>query len=614
LYEYDKYDRDRHGDPVRPFEPPPAEWDAAPRRGFLLWGEHCTECAAPACYRSCDLYQPRKDLRCRRFEFGIFATRAFEGRPGAAEVQFKRWAKIEARGNARLFGAGAVSAVERIAARLSPLADRIGAGIGRLTGDARWRHLAHTLLERLNQRLHRSGRKGPVPDAFLAEIYNPGPEPATLLLSMAVDRSKIGSDLLPHQLPPPVFERMTVPPGYFRQRVPSRRFAALLSSGLPFNVAITPAGEGARIVFLTLDFIADGAAAALPATAPEKPKPAAKCVVFDLDNTLWEGILLEGRVALRSGIEETVRRLDERGILISVASKNAEADAMAKLCALGLEDYVLAPQIGWGPKSEGIRKIARSLNIGIDSLVFIDDNPFERDEVRRALPQVEVLPETALPGLLAHPRLQGAVTAESKARRAMYRQSMQREAALVEFGSDYAEFLRSCEIEIVVRPDRPEDFDRICELVQRTNQLNFSGRKYRRGDVQRIFAEGRLERWVIECSDRYGSYGIVGFCLAQPRVAELWIEDLMISCRVQGKSAERALLHALAVRPDWRAAAIGLNFVATDRNAAARAVLADLGFAGEDGILRLRPIPSNLDPDFIRTRAEYPSLERPIAC
>ncbi len=615
MYEYDKYDRRSHGEPVWPGEAPPPEWTKAARRSFLLWGEHCTECAAPACYQSCDLYRPRKDLRCRRFEFGIFASRAFPGRPGAAEVQFKRWAKLEARGNARLFDARAVSLMERAARWLSPIADLVGAAAHRVTGDARWAHLAHSLLERLNARLHRAGRGGTLPDAFVAEIYNPGDKPVTLLLSMAVDRSKLAADVLPQSLPPPLFERLTVPPGYFRDELPSERFSALLSSGLAFNMAVTPAEEGARLVFLTMDFVA-GAPAAVPAATPlpAKAASAAKCVVFDLDNTLWEGILLEGKVALRAGMEETIRRLDERGILVSVASKNAEEDAAAKLRALGLEEFVLAPQIGWGRKSEGLRRIARSLNIGVDSLIFVDDNAFERDEVRRSLPEVDVLPETALPELLHHPRLQGAVTDESRARRAMYRQSMQREAASAEFGADYVEFLRSCEIRVDVRPDAPEDFDRICELVQRTNQLNFSGRKYKRADVERIFAEGRFERWVIECADRYGSYGIVGFCLARRQGSELWIEDLMISCRVQGKSVERALLHALAVRPGWRAGAIGLNFVATDRNAAARAVLADLGFSGEAGVLKLQPLPADLDPDFIRTAVTHSALERPIAC
>lgn len=110
-----------------------------------------------------------------------------------------------------------------------------------------------------------------------------------------------------------------------------------------------------------------------------------KCVVWDLDNTLWDGILTEGDdVQLRDGIIDIIKTLDERGILQSVASKNNFEDAYKKLEELGVAEYFLYPQINWNPKSEAVKKIAENINLGIDSFAFIDDSEFEREEVLTA--------------------------------------------------------------------------------------------------------------------------------------------------------------------------------------------------------------------------------------
>ena len=121
-----------------------------------------------------------------------------------------------------------------------------------------------------------------------------------------------------------------------------------------------------------------------------------KCVVWDLDNTLWKGILLEDDdVELRPEVCRTLKALDERGIIHSIASKNDYFCAVAKLKELQVFDYFLCPQISWSTKVKGIKTIAQSLNIGFDSIVFVDDNPFERNLVRELLPAVTVpeLPE-----------------------------------------------------------------------------------------------------------------------------------------------------------------------------------------------------------------------------
>lgn len=574
----------------------PPEGRPAPDRVVLSWGEHCIECAAPACFATCDLFDPTKHGRCRRFEDGIVARTLPDGRT-AAEVKFKRWGKLEAQGSAALLPAAEADRAERFAEAVAGLLEPLGSAASAITRQGRW-HKAPERFRRWAAR--RAGTDQPgtrVPDSVIFAVENLGAEPVRLLLTATIDVKKLPRAIPADQLPQPFAVNVDLAEGFSSHELDASGMEPVLRSGLPFLLSLAPAGEsGAHILIHRLDLVRIGRAAAATKAAPDAeagaaaatPAKSAKLVIFDLDNTLWDGILLEGEVSLRPPVATLFRTLDERGILISIASKNARSDAMAKLAALGLDAYLLHPQIGWLPKSQGIAEIVRALNIGIDSAIFVDDNPFERSEVADALPQVEVLPDSAIPTLLDHPRLQGSVTAESRARRAMYREAIEREVAEKSFGSDYLEFLRSCGIHVTIRDDRPDDFDRIAELVQRTNQLNFSGRKYGREAIEAILRDPARDRHVIIVSDKFGSYGTVGFCLSSLEDAAegtvLVIEDFMLSCRVQGKFIEQALIAELIRRAGRRVARVRVAFTPTDRNRAAQMVLEEMGFiAGDQG-------------------------------
>lgn len=591
--------------------PPVAEADPqVTHRALLAWAEHCVECAAPACYSSCDLYDPTPAGKCRRFEDGLVPNRSAGGPDGpAAEVRFKRWGKLEAMGNATLLPAGEVGLYERLLTAATPIGARLGRVLARATRDERWALATEVLHKKINARLQSRG--GPVqpPDAFLAEIVNPGAEPVRTVLTAQVDKARLARAVAADQLPRPMSVPIEAPPGFSRHVIPVEGMRDVLASGLPFNLSITPMdGDDVHLIFRRLDLVAlakqPGSASATASTeAPAKP---AKLVIFDLDNTLWDGILLEGEVKLRAGIADLFRTLDERGILISVASKNAHDDAMAKLEALGLAEYVLHQRIGWGPKSSGVEQIVRAIDIGADTVLFVDDNPFEREEVAKSVTGVEVLPDSAIPTLADHPRLQGAVTPESRARRQMYREAIVREQTAESYGDDYIAFLRDCEIHVEIRPDVPDDFDRVVELVQRTNQLNFSGRKYGREEITAILRDPAQARHVVVCRDKFGSYGTVGFALShrEPGAAGgevAVVDDFMLSCRVQGKFIEQALFWRLAEPAGQPAAsAVAVNFKKTDRNGAAQMVLDKLGFApGPDGRLRRDIAPGDLAVDFL---------------
>jgi len=267
------------------------------------------------------------------------------------------------------------------------------------------------------------------------------------------------------------------------------------------------------------------------------------------------------------------------------------------------------------PKSQKIRNIAKNLNIGIDTFAFIDDNQFELDEVASVVP--ELLPinfdANQIASLKSEPRFQGSVTEESRRRRKMYQAQVAREKEEQGFGDDYRGFLASCAIELEIGGYSEGDSERVAELVQRTNQLNFSGRKYSRDELRNVIANPTLGKYVLRVSDKYGSYGTVGFCLVKDKPDTVEVLDFMLSCRVQSKFIEQALFsHLLAHHNPGGAKAIWVNFKKTDRNTPAHNVLRAIGFqscdAARDGTndgMILRTI-DPLKCDFIAVRCSAP--------
>ena len=364
--------------------------------------------------------------------------------------------------------------------------------------------------------------------------------------------------------------------GYSRHLFERRLFQSITESGLPFDVALIPeADTSAHLVFLTADFVK-----LKKNDHPTESVSQIKCVVFDLDNTLWDGVLVEGEdIRLKPDVVQLIEYFDSRGILLSIASKNDFESTWSCLERLGVAQYFLYPQINWGQKSDGIRLIAKSLNIGLDALAFVDDNPFELDEVARSLPMVACVPSSELHTLPGNPRFQGSSSADARSRRTYYRQAIQREEKQAQFGDDYVGFLASCEIELEMRHPEPDDAERIAELVQRTNQLNFSGRKYSRHEVTRILEDRELEKIVLSCSDKYGAYGTIGFAIIRHCFDEIRVEDLMLSCRVQGKFIEQSLFnHLLEHHNPHSANHLWVNYTETGRNTPAKRILESLHF------------------------------------
>lgn len=296
--------------------------------------------------------------------------------------------------------------------------------------------------------------------------------------------------------------------------------------------------------------------------------PAIKCLVWDLDNTLWHGTLLENDdLVLRDGVAEIIRALDERGILQSIASKNEQGEALRQLEAFGLADYFLYPQITWNSKASSIRKIAEALNIGLNTFAFMDDQPFERDEVRYSLPQVRCFDAADLADLLRMPAFKPRfVTADSRNRRQMMRADQVRKVVEEEFHGPQEAFLASLDMALAIFPAQAEDLQRAEELTIRTNQLNATGYTYSFEELDYFRQSADHLLLMARLEDKYGPYGHIGLALVE-RSPALWtIKLLLMSCRVMSRGVGGVLLGTIMRLARNAGAALHAEFVPTDRN------------------------------------------------
>jgi FkbH-like protein len=303
-------------------------------------------------------------------------------------------------------------------------------------------------------------------------------------------------------------------------------------------------------------------------TTPAREGRKVKCLVWDLDNTLWNGVLLEdGNVTLRDGAEALIRELDRRGILQSVASRNDHDLAMAKLREFGLDEIFIYPQIGWNAKSASVKAIAETICIGTDTLAFIDDQPFERDEVSHVLPEVLCIDAADLDRVIDMPAMMPRfVTAESQDRRRMYKADIERKQAEEAFQGAQDEFLATLQMSLTIAPARYEDLRRAEELTLRTNQLNTTGYTYSFEDLDRFRTSDRHHLWVAGLEDRYGAYGKIGLALVEAD-ADVWmIRLLLMSCRVMNRGVGSVFINHIRNRAREARVRLMAEMVPNDRN------------------------------------------------
>lgn len=338
-------------------------------------------------------------------------------------------------------------------------------------------------------------------------------------------------------------------------------------------------------------------------------RPAAKCLVLDLDNTLWGGAIGDdgvGGIQLGNDnpgsmfleFQRAILGLRDRGVLLAIASKNDEAvarEAFTKHPDMLLRlEHFSAMRIDWRRKSEGLREIAAELNIGLDSLVFFDDNPVEREEVRSNAPQVRVIevPADPLHFVWALADFEGfdtpAVSREDLGRAAAYKAETERRAS-ASSATSLDEFLVSLEMKAEIGAWNEITAQRIAQLVLKTNQYNLTSRRLTLPQLAAAAESGVGIHW-LRLSDRYGDMGLIAVAMMAVEGEDAVIQNLLLSCRVANRGVEQWMLSYLAAEArKARCKRLVGEYVATERNHVVAGLYRDMGFAvlaEEGGVTR----------------------------
>ncbi len=481
------------------------------------WKEHCVECAVPECYGGCPLYQKRADGECQRLVYGMYPNDLLVGRYGfGADMRFRRWGKMEL----NLYDPSVT---------LPPMPYFI---------ERSYERLSHTSKVRLSKLLGKLKLVNTEPlDEFVLECFSPGTEEFSLILDyfLSPDR-KSRQTVFRHNF--------IIQPGHNYFTLPVSTFYQHDFKGYLYLVPDESAAEP-RIIFTWLDFVRYRRKGKL--VIGEEPASKVKCVAWDLDNTLWEGIVSEREdIELRQDSVALVHALDQRGILQTVVSKNDQEVAWGQIEKLGLTDYFLYPAINWGQKSENIKAVSRNLNLSLNSFAVIDDSPFERAEIAAALPQVRIYSDDEINGMLGKEEFDVPVTEATRNRRQSYQLEMQRNQIQASYSGSYEDFLRSCGMTVYLFvPVSESQVHRCWELIQRSNQLNLSGNRYTREELDSILADDNRLCVGISCKDRFGDYGIVGFVSLLLDRDIVKLHDFVISCRVAQKRVEHSFFRWL---------------------------------------------------------------------
>jgi len=364
-------------------------------------------------------------------------------------------------------------------------------------------------------------------------------------------------------------------------------------------------------------------AAHLIASFKRAPK---KVLVLDLDNTLWGGVVaddgLEGielgdtspRGEAFKAFQNYIASLQQRGVLLAVCSKNDLARAREPFekhpeMVLRLDDLV-AFKANWEPKSENIRALAAELNLGLDSFVFVDDNPAEIEIVRQFVPAVTTIllgpdPSDYVAQLadcrLFEPR---NLTAEDAGRTGQYRSDTQRQA-LAATVTDMASYLESLQMEAVISEFTPVDVPRLSQLINKSNQFNLSTRRRSEAEVIAVMNHPQFVCFSLRLKDRFGDHGLISIVIGEKAGETMKIDTWLMSCRVLKRQVEEEVLNELARLAKWKnCPRLAGIYLPTPKNEMVRDFYGRMGFTltaesetGREFELRLasfQPLPTKI--------------------
>jgi FkbH-like protein len=351
-----------------------------------------------------------------------------------------------------------------------------------------------------------------------------------------------------------------------------------------------------------------------------------KVLVFDLDNTIWGGIVGEdGPENLKVGgpypgsayrdLQQVILQLHRRGVVLAINSHNNEQDVAEVLGRhpgmILRPEHIAASRINWQDKAVNMLELAEELGLGVESFVFLDDNPAQCERIRQALPEVLVVPQEGEPAARA------AVLAglgvfdslgfsdEDRARGGFYRTEAQR-VRLKRSAPSLDEYLRSLEMRLLIEPVSPQNIGRVADLTQRTNQFNLTTPRHSRDSLLAWLGEAGREGYAFRLADRFGDYGLIGVTLCRRDGDTVVIEAFLMSCRVLKRSVEDAILSFLVNRAVERGASrVRGLFRPSRKNAQVADFYSRRGFQetasrADDAITYERPAGPVARPEWIR--------------
>ncbi len=347
-----------------------------------------------------------------------------------------------------------------------------------------------------------------------------------------------------------------------------------------------------------------------------------KLIVLDLDDTLWGGIVGDvGWESLKLGghdaigeafadFQSALRALRQRGILLALASKNEESVALEAIeknpeMVLSRDDFV-AWRINWNDKAGNIEEMVAELNLGLQSVVFIDDNPAERARVAETLPEI-LVPDWPKEKMLYREALQSmrcfdvvSVGDEDRRRTDMYAQESQRQRTQASAAS-LDQWLTSLELVVEVEGLNASNTTRVVQLLNKTNQMNLTTRRLNQGELLTWLEEEGRKLWAIRVADRFGDSGLTGIVSIECRGEEARIVDFVLSCRVFGREVERVMVHVAAEYARQAGMKIvSAHYLATPKNAATLRFWQGSGFSEADQVFRWELDAEWTIPDFIQ--------------
>ena len=521
------------------------------KRILIFWREHCHECAPPLCYTTCKNYLERSDGKCQLINNGISKVNI----SGSLHysLQFRKWAKIET-----------ISSNIVVSSNLDFFLNKLNAFVIRILNKIPINSIKAKILN-----IYIFIKDFVLRNFFNGKINNP-----IMDIALFSNESKDYNLIIESNN---YKRKILIQPG-------ANSFLFKLPNNLNKN-SIKWFPENDKIVSLFLkkfDIVENDYHNELNILP--------KLIIWDLDNTLWEGVLVEGKIEdlhIRKDVLWTIKYLDSIGVVNSICSKNDFNNAKEALDYFGIWEYFVFPEINWNRKSENVKKILNNINLGDKNTIVIDDNPFERAEILSVFSEIKIFDETAFPNLLMDISfIDLKYNSESSKRRELYKTEQIRAQVFdksVTKGNSIAEFLKSCNIVVELTNLKNEFSDSVVlsrcnELMSRTNQLNVSGVKFNDHDFNELIKD-KSDKFYFSVSDSFGSYGIVGFLNCSIIENNIIVHNLVISCRVAKKLIENSIMNGLSYYYDsMKISNIIVEYKKTKRNTPIYESFIEMGF------------------------------------